>query len=96
LSAPNRNIAFALALFDELARAGVREVCVCLSRSAPLAITAARTPALRVRTHLTSARPALFAGACEASGAPVAILCSSGLAAELPARVGQGTSRTFR
>lgn len=91
MSAPNRNIAFALALFDELARAGVREVCVCPgSRSAPLAIAAARTPALRVRTHLDERSAGFFAlGLAKASGAPVAILCSSGTAAAnfLPALV---------
>ncbi|MBM4334900.1 MAG: 2-succinyl-5-enolpyruvyl-6-hydroxy-3-cyclohexene-1-carboxylic-acid synthase [Deltaproteobacteria bacterium] len=91
MSAPNRNIAFALALFDELARAGVREVCVCPgSRSAPLAIAAARTPALRVRTHLDERSAGFFAlGLAKASGAPVAVLCSSGTAAAnfLPALV---------
>ena len=87
----NRNTAFAAALFDELARGGVRDVCVCPgSRSAPLAIAAAQTPALRIWTHLDERAAAFFAlGIAKASRTPVALVCTSGTAAAnfLPAVV---------
>ncbi len=93
----NRNAAFAAALFDELARAGVRHVCVCPgSRSAPLAIAAAQTPALRVWTHLDERAAAFFAlGIAKASRRPVALVCTSGTAAAnfLPAVVEADLSR---
>ncbi len=87
----NRNMAFAAALFDELARGGVRDVCVCPgSRSAPLAIGAAQTPALRIWTHLDERAAAFFAlGIAKTSRTPVALVCTSGTAAAnfLPAVV---------
>lgn len=93
----NRNAAFAAALFDELARAGVRHVCVCPgSRSAPLAIAAAQAPALRVWTHLDERAAAFFAlGIAKAARMPVALVCTSGTAAAnfLPAVVEADLSR---
>ena len=93
----NRNAAFAAALFDELANAGLRHVCVCPgSRSAPLAIAAAQTPALRMSTHLDERAAAFFAlGIAKASRTPVALVCTSGTAAAnfLPAVVEADLSR---
>ncbi len=91
LAGANRNTAFAAALFDELARGGIRDVCVCPgSRSAPLAIAATQTPALRVWTHLDERSAAFFAlGIAKASRTAVALVCTSGTAAAnfLPAVV---------
>ncbi len=89
--AANRNYAFAAALFEEFVASGVRHVCVCPgSRSAPLAVSAARTPGLRVWVHLDERAAAFFAlGLARAERAPVALVCSSGTAAAnfLPAVV---------
>ncbi len=90
-AAPNRNIAFATALFEEFERAGVRDVCVCPgSRSAPLAIAVARNPRLRAWTHIDERAAAFFAlGIAKATRRPVALVCTSGTAAAnfLPAIV---------
>jgi 2-succinyl-5-enolpyruvyl-6-hydroxy-3-cyclohexene-1-carboxylate synthase len=89
--AANRNYAFAAALFEELAASGIRHACVCPgSRSAPLAVSAARTKSLRVWVHLDERSAAFFAlGLARAERAPVALLCTSGTAAAnfLPAVV---------
>jgi len=81
--APNRSLAFAAALFDELARAGVRDVCLCPgSRSAPLAVAVANTAALRCWTHIDERAAAFFAlGLARAARRPVALVCTSGTAA---------------
>ncbi|MDJ0868481.1 MAG: 2-succinyl-5-enolpyruvyl-6-hydroxy-3-cyclohexene-1-carboxylic-acid synthase [Myxococcota bacterium] len=81
--APNANIAFSEAFFDELARAGVRHVCICPgSRSAPLAIAAAGHAALRSWSHVDERSAAFFAlGLAKATRAPVALVCTSGTAA---------------
>ncbi len=90
-AAPNRNLAFAAALFEELERAGVRDVCVCPgSRSAPLAIAVARSTGLRAWTHIDERSAAFFAlGMAKTTRAPVALVCTSGTAAAnfLPAVV---------
>jgi 2-succinyl-5-enolpyruvyl-6-hydroxy-3-cyclohexene-1-carboxylate synthase len=82
-SAPNANAAFAAALFEELARAGVRHVCVCPgSRSAILALAAAEEPALACSVHTDERSAGFFAlGLAKASRRPVALVCTSGTAA---------------
>jgi 2-succinyl-5-enolpyruvyl-6-hydroxy-3-cyclohexene-1-carboxylate synthase len=89
--APNRSHAFATALFEELARAGVRDVCLCPgSRSTPLAVATAQQPALRCWTHVDERSAGFFAlGLAKAKRAPVALVCTSGTAAAnfLPAVV---------
>jgi len=74
---------FAAALVDELARAGVREVCVCPgSRSTALAIAAAQQPGLRCWSQIDERSAGFFAlGAAKAARAPAALICTSGTAA---------------
>jgi 2-succinyl-5-enolpyruvyl-6-hydroxy-3-cyclohexene-1-carboxylate synthase len=74
---------FAAVLIDELARAGVREVCICPgSRSTALAISAAQHPALRCWSQIDERSAGFFAlGAAKATRAPVALICTSGTAA---------------
>ncbi len=83
--------AFAGAFFQELARSGVRDVCISPgSRSTPLAVAAHLEPGLRCRPILDERSAAFFAlGLARQSGAPVALVCTSGTAAAnyLPAVV---------
>jgi 2-succinyl-5-enolpyruvyl-6-hydroxy-3-cyclohexene-1-carboxylate synthase len=79
----NHAHAFAGALFEELARAGVRHVCVSPgSRSTPLVAAAVEQPGLRCWSHLDERSSAFFAlGLAKATRAPVALICTSGTAA---------------
>ncbi len=88
---PNRNLLFARAVAEELSRSGVRAVAIAPgSRSGPLALACARQPGLTVFVHLDERSAAFFAlGHAKASGAPAAVLTTSGTAAAnlLPAAV---------
>ena len=79
------------ALIDELVRSGVRSLCLCPgSRSAPLAISAARHPGIRLWTLVDERSMGFFAlGMARASSRPVAVVTTSGTAAAnlLPAVV---------
>ena len=79
----DENFAFAGAMVDALAGAGVEHVCICPgSRSAPLAATAARCPRLRSTVHLDERSAGFFAlGLARTLRRPVAVICSSGTAA---------------
>ncbi|MFS8525176.1 MAG: thiamine pyrophosphate-binding protein, partial [Limnochordales bacterium] len=74
--------AYVGAFVDELARAGVRHVCICPgSRSTPLAMLAAEHPDVRVWMHIDERSAAFFAlGLAKATGTPVALVATSGTA----------------
>lgn len=79
----NANTALASAFVEELARGGVRHAVLSPgSRSTPLALALWRQPEIEVTVIVDERSAAFFAvGAAQASGAPVAMLCTSGTAA---------------
>ncbi|HLK45180.1 MAG TPA: thiamine pyrophosphate-binding protein, partial [Acidimicrobiales bacterium] len=88
--APAAQAAFAVALFDEFARAGMRDVVVCPgSRSTPLVLAALATSSLQVHVRLDERSAGFFAiGRTLSSGAPTGVVVTSGTAAaELAAAV---------
>ncbi len=78
----NANTALASAFVEELARGGLRHAVVSPgSRSTPLAVALWRQPEIEVTVIVDERSAAFFAlGAAQASGAPVALLCTSGTA----------------
>jgi 2-succinyl-5-enolpyruvyl-6-hydroxy-3-cyclohexene-1-carboxylate synthase len=79
----NGNTALASAFVEELARGGVRLAVVSPgSRSTPLAVALWRRPEIEVSVIVDERSAAFFAlGAAQATGTPVAMLCTSGTAA---------------
>jgi 2-succinyl-5-enolpyruvyl-6-hydroxy-3-cyclohexene-1-carboxylate synthase len=79
----NANTALASAFVEELARSGVRRAVISPgSRSTPLAVALWREAAIEVSVIVDERSAGFFAlGAAQASGTPVAILCTSGTAA---------------
>jgi 2-succinyl-5-enolpyruvyl-6-hydroxy-3-cyclohexene-1-carboxylate synthase len=79
----NANTALASAFAEELARGGLRRAVVSPgSRSTPLALALWRQPEIEVAVILDERSAGFFAlGAAQASGEPVALLCTSGTAA---------------
>jgi 2-succinyl-5-enolpyruvyl-6-hydroxy-3-cyclohexene-1-carboxylate synthase len=79
----NANTALASAFVEELARCGLRHAVLSPgSRSTPLAVALWRQAEIEVTVILDERSAAFFAlGAAQATGAPVAILCTSGTAA---------------
>ena len=79
------------AFVDELRRSGLHHAVVCPgSRSTPLAMTLAATPAIRTWMHVDERSAAFFAlGLAKRLNEPVALVCTSGTAAAnfLPAVV---------
>jgi 2-succinyl-5-enolpyruvyl-6-hydroxy-3-cyclohexene-1-carboxylate synthase len=78
----NVNTALASAFVEELARGGLRQAVVSPgSRSTPLAVALWRQPEVEVTVIVDERSAAFFAlGAAQASGAPAALLCTSGTA----------------
>ncbi|MDQ2621619.1 MAG: 2-succinyl-5-enolpyruvyl-6-hydroxy-3-cyclohexene-1-carboxylic-acid synthase, partial [Actinomycetota bacterium] len=79
----NANTALASAFTEELARCGVRQAVISPgSRSTPLALALWRQPEIEVTVALDERSGSFFAlGAAQATGIPVALLCTSGTAA---------------
>src|SRR4051794_21973825 len=79
----NANTALASAFAEELARSGLRLAVISPgSRSTPLAVALWRQPEIEVPVIVDERSAAFFAlGAAQASGEPVALLCTSGTAA---------------
>jgi len=79
----NANTALASAFAEELARGGLRHAVVSPgSRSTPLAFALWRQPEIEVTVIVDERSASFFAlGAAQASGEPVALLCTSGTAA---------------
>jgi 2-succinyl-5-enolpyruvyl-6-hydroxy-3-cyclohexene-1-carboxylate synthase len=78
----NANTALASAFVEELARGGLRRAVVSPgSRSTPLALALWRESEIEVTVIVDERSAAFFAlGAAQASGEPVALLCTSGTA----------------
>ncbi|MBK5219441.1 MAG: 2-succinyl-5-enolpyruvyl-6-hydroxy-3-cyclohexene-1-carboxylic-acid synthase [Thermoleophilia bacterium] len=79
----NANTALASAFVEELERGGLRYAVVSPgSRSTPLAVALWRAPEIEVTVIVDERSAGFFAvGAAQASGEPVALLCTSGTAA---------------
>jgi 2-succinyl-5-enolpyruvyl-6-hydroxy-3-cyclohexene-1-carboxylate synthase len=93
-----KNTLWAHVFIEELARAGVTDVCLAPgSRSAPLVMAAAANEALHLRVHVDERSAAFFAlGLAKGSGRPAVVVTTSGTAVAnlLPAVVEASLSET--
>ena len=82
MDSTNANTALASAFVEELTRGGLRRAVISPgSRSTPLAVALWREPEVEVTVIVDERSAAFFAlGAAQASGEPVALLCTSGTA----------------
>jgi len=78
----NKNILWATIFFEQLAKLGVKHVCVSPgSRSTPLTLAAAYNKKLTCLKIIDERSSAFFAtGIARTTGAPVALICTSGTA----------------
>jgi len=83
IDSTNGNTALASAFVEELARCGIRRAVLSPgSRSTPLAVALWRAAGIEVEVIVDERSAAFFAlGAAQATGSPVAMLCTSGTAA---------------
>ena len=83
MTAPNRNVLWARALVDELAKGGVDAACIAPgSRSTPLTVAFDAHDEIRVFSHLDERSAAFFAlGRAKRTGRPTPLVCTSGTAA---------------
>jgi 2-succinyl-5-enolpyruvyl-6-hydroxy-3-cyclohexene-1-carboxylate synthase len=79
MPAPNRNLLWAEIVVDELARSGLRAVCIAPgSRSTPLTLAFAAHPNITVYPHMDERSAAFFAlGLAKASGRPAVLVATS-------------------
>ena len=80
---PNPNLQFSETLVAAFADAGLKAVCIAPgSRSTPLALAFDANPTIETFVHLDERCAGFFAlGMAQASGRPVALVCTSGTAA---------------
>ncbi|HZJ29720.1 MAG TPA: 2-succinyl-5-enolpyruvyl-6-hydroxy-3-cyclohexene-1-carboxylic-acid synthase, partial [Solirubrobacterales bacterium] len=83
IDSTNRNTALASAMAQELSRCGLRLAVISPgSRSTPLAVALNREPGIETAVVIDERSAGYLAlGAAQASGVPVALLCTSGTAA---------------
>ena len=83
MAGPNPNLLFSETLVAALADAGLQAVCIAPgSRSTPLALAFDAHPEIETFLHLDERCASFFAlGLAQASGRPVALVCTSGTAA---------------
>lgn len=82
MPAPNRNLLWAQIVVDELARNGLKAVCIAPgSRSTPLTVAFAQHPGITVYPHMDERSASFFAlGIALKTDQPVALVCTSGSA----------------
>lgn len=83
MTAPNRNVLWGRAIADELAKAGIEDVCIAPgSRSTPLTVAFADHDGIAIHSHLDERSAAFYAlGRAKRTGRPTPLVCTSGTAA---------------